>query len=35
MYMSFTPDKHLYEIHTMIGQNSYGTQLCTVCLKNT
>ena len=35
MYMSFTRDIHLYEIYTMIGQNSDGTQLCTVCLKNT
>ena len=33
--MSFTRDIHLYEIYTMIGQNSDGTQLCTVCLKNT
>ena len=35
MYMSFTRDTHLYEIYTMIGQNSDGTQLCTMCLKNT
>ena len=31
MYMSFTRDIKLYEIYTMIGQNSDGTQLCTVC----
>ena len=31
MYMSFTRDIQLYEIYTMIGQNSDGTQLCTVC----
>ena len=29
--MSFTRDIQLYEIYTMIGQNSDGTQLCTVC----
>ena len=31
--MSFTRDIQLYEIYTMIGQNSvnyHGTQLCTV-----
>ena len=31
MYMSFTRDIQFYEIYTMIGQNSDGTQLCTVC----
>ena len=33
MYVSFTRDIHLYEIYTMIGQNSDGTQLCTVEFK--
>ena len=31
LYMSFMRDIQLYEIYTMIGQNSDGTQLCTVC----
>ena len=31
IYMSFMRDIQLYEIYTMIGQNSDGTQLCTVC----